>query len=86
VSRDANLSHVISERFVINANRGRYYDHYFRRFLPIFSEKWAFFSKTNLLIFFSKTSSSLNKKANILAKFFSENILKIITSVPGHQF
>jgi hypothetical protein len=78
VSRDANLSHVISERFVINANRGRYYDHYFRRFLPIFSEKWAFFSKTNLLIFFSKTSSSLNKKANILAKF--------LTSVPGHQF
>jgi hypothetical protein len=63
--------------------RGRCYDHYFRRFLPIFCEKMAFVSKTNvMIIFFSKTSSSLSKNANIFAKFFGENIFKIITSVP----
>jgi hypothetical protein len=31
---------------------------------------------------FAKTSSSLNKNANIFAKFFAKNIFKIITSVP----
>jgi hypothetical protein len=31
---------------------------------------------------FAKTSISLRKNANIFAKFFGENILKIITSVP----
>jgi hypothetical protein len=34
---------------------------------------------------FTKTSSSLSKKVpNFFAKFFGENILQIITSVPGH--
>jgi hypothetical protein len=32
--------------------RGRCYDHNFLRFLPIFSEKIAFFSKTNVMIKF----------------------------------
>jgi hypothetical protein len=32
---------------------------------------------------FAKTSSSLSKKRQFFAKFFGENILKIITSVPG---
>jgi hypothetical protein len=32
---------------------------------------------------FAKTSSSLSKNGNIFAKFFSENIFKIITSVTG---
>jgi hypothetical protein len=41
----------------------------------------AFFSKTNVMItIFAKTSSSWSKKK--FAKFFGENILKIITSVP----
>jgi hypothetical protein len=44
----------------------------------------AFFSKTNVMIkFLPKSSNSLSKKANIFAKNFGENILKIITSVPG---
>jgi hypothetical protein len=59
--------------------------------LPIFGEKMAFFSKTNVMITnFAKTSSSLSKKRHLFAKFFGENILKIITSVPGrpasHEF
>jgi hypothetical protein len=34
---------------------------------------------------FAKTSSSLTKNANIFAKNFGENILKIITSVSGPE-
>jgi hypothetical protein len=49
-----------------------------------FSEtKLAFFSKTNVMITFCKNSSGLSKNANIFAKYFGENILKIITSVPA---
>jgi hypothetical protein len=45
------------------------------------AKKLAFFSKTNVMIkIFAKTSSRLRKNANIFAKFFAENILKIITS------
>jgi hypothetical protein len=32
--------------------RGRCYDHNFLQFLPIFGEKLAFFSKTNVMIKF----------------------------------
>jgi hypothetical protein len=32
---------------------------------------------------FGKTSCSLSKKINMFAKFFGENILKIIISFPG---
>jgi hypothetical protein len=49
------------------------------------AKKLAFFSKTNVMItIFPKTISSLSKKRQFFAaKFFGENILKIITSVPG---
>jgi hypothetical protein len=66
---------------------GRCYDHNFMRCLPIFwVEIGVFLKKTMLyLIIFSQTKSSLSKKpANIYAKFLVKNILKIITSVPGH--
>jgi hypothetical protein len=57
--------------------RGRCYDHNFLRFLPIFCEKLAFFSKTNVNVtIFAETSSSWSKNANFFAKFFGENILK----------
>jgi hypothetical protein len=54
-------------------------------FCQFSAKKLAFFSKTNVMItIFAKTSISLSKKnAKIFAKFFGENILKIITSVPG---
>jgi hypothetical protein len=66
-------------------SRGRCYDHNFLRFSPIFDEKkLAFFSKTNVMvIFFQNLALFWVKNANIFAKFFGENILKIITSVPG---
>jgi hypothetical protein len=39
------------------------------------AKKLAFFSKTTVMIkIFAKTSSSLNKKRQFFAKFFSENI------------
>jgi hypothetical protein len=53
-------------------------------FCQFLAKKMAFFSKTDVMItLFSKASRSLSKKGNILAKFFDENILKIITPVPG---
>jgi hypothetical protein len=52
-------------------------------FWQFWVKKMPFFSKTNVMItIFAKTSSSLSKNANFFAKFFGENILKIITSVP----
>jgi hypothetical protein len=43
--------------------------------LPIFCEKMAFFSKTNVMIkFFQKLAVVWAKNANIFAKFFCENI------------
>jgi hypothetical protein len=47
--------------------------------LPIFGEKLAFCSKTNVLIlFFAKNKQQFEQKNAI----FSQNILKIITLVP----
>jgi hypothetical protein len=64
--------------------RGRCYDHNFLRFFPIFGEKLAFFFNTNVMInFFQNLALFRVKNANFFAKFFGENILKIITSVPG---
>jgi hypothetical protein len=37
-----------------------------------------------MITIFAKTSFVLRQNANIFAKFFGENILQIITSVPGH--
>jgi hypothetical protein len=59
---------------------GRCYDHNFLRFLTIFGEKMAFFSKTNVLI------KILHNLALFFAEFIGENILKIVTSVPGTRF
>jgi hypothetical protein len=63
------------------AIRGRWYDH---NFLPFSAKKWAFFSKTNVMI---KVLHNLAlfwvKNANFFAEFLGENIWKIITSVPG---
>jgi hypothetical protein len=60
------------------------YDHNFLRVLPIFGEKIGVFSKSNVMItIFHKTKSSLSKKRHFSAKFFGENIFKIIISVPA---
>jgi hypothetical protein len=40
--------------FVKNVDRGRCNDHNFRRCLPIFGEKMASFSKTNVMILFGE--------------------------------
>jgi hypothetical protein len=53
------------------------------RFLPIFGQKMAFFSKNNQL--YGKSNSSWSKNWQFFAKFFGKNIYKIITSVPGRQ-
>jgi hypothetical protein len=50
----------------------------------IFGEKMAFFLNTNVMVnFFQNLALFCVKNANFFAKFFGENILKIITSVPG---
>jgi hypothetical protein len=51
------------------------------RFFPIFGEKIGVFLMIN---FFQNLALFRVKNANFLAKFFGENILKIITSAPGH--
>jgi hypothetical protein len=44
----------------------------------------AFFSKTNVMIkILHNLALFWVKNANVFAEFFGENILKIITSVPG---
>jgi hypothetical protein len=53
-------------------------------FCQFSAKKMSFFSKTNVMItIFAKTNRSLSKKRQIFLYFFGENILKIITSVPG---
>jgi hypothetical protein len=52
-------------------------------FANFWRKNWRFSQVPMFMItIFAKTSSSLSKNANIFAKFFVENILKIITSVP----
>jgi hypothetical protein len=58
-------------------NRDLYYDHSFLRFRPFSAKKLAVFSKTNVMITFSKFRFVLSQKR----QFFGENIQKIITSV-----
>jgi hypothetical protein len=63
---------------------GRYYDHNFLRFSPIFGEKIGDFLKYQCYDqLFSKFSFVSSQKRQIFRNFFGENILKIITSVPG---
>jgi hypothetical protein len=53
-------------------------------FCQFSAKKLAFFSKTNVMIkFWQKLAEVWAKTSNIFAKFFVENILNIITSVPG---
>jgi hypothetical protein len=49
-------------------------------FCQFSAKKWRFFQKKCYYKFFTKTSSSVIKNANFCAKFFGENIFKIITS------
>jgi hypothetical protein len=54
------------------------------QFLAIFGKNIGVFLKNQCYDqFFSKTSISLSKNANIFAKYFGKNIFKIITLVPG---
>jgi hypothetical protein len=57
-------------------------------FLSIFGEKNCVFLKKQINNqIFAKTSSSLSKKRHFFVeKFFGENILKIITSVPVYRY
>jgi hypothetical protein len=64
--------------------RGRCYDHNFLRFLTIFGEKIGVFLKYQCYDQkFSKFSLVLSQKRQFFSEIFGENILKIITSVPG---
>jgi hypothetical protein len=50
--------------------------------LPIFCEKMAFFSNTNVMIkFFQKRAVVWAKNANTFGKFFGKNIFKIICNI-----
>jgi hypothetical protein len=66
-------------------SRGRCYDHNFLQFLPIFGKKIGIFLKNQCyeqkFAYFSFVLSQ--KRQFFFAIFFGENILKIITSVPG---
>jgi hypothetical protein len=56
----------------------------FGDFWQLSAKKLAFFSKTNVMIkIFQNLALFWVKNANFFAEFFGENILKIITSVPG---
>jgi hypothetical protein len=59
---------------------------FFGNFSQFSAKKLAFFSQKPMLWsqFLQKLAVVWAKSANIFAKFFGENILKIITSVPGH--
>jgi hypothetical protein len=48
------------------------------------AKKLAFFSKTNVMIIFFLNLALFRVKNANFSPFFGENILKIITSVPGH--
>jgi hypothetical protein len=53
--------------------------------LQISGEKIGVFHKNQCYDqIIAKTSISLSKKRQFFAKFFGENMLKIITPVPGH--
>jgi hypothetical protein len=67
------LDHVarVAAYFLVDSTKGRCYDHNFRRFLLIFGEITAFFSKTNvMIIFLQKATVVWTKNAYIFAKFF----------------
>jgi hypothetical protein len=72
------------KRQICDPSWGRCYDLNFLRFSTIFGKKLAFFSKINVMIkILHNLALFWVKNVNFFAKFFGENILKIITSVPG---
>jgi hypothetical protein len=67
-------------------SRGRCYDHNFLRFLTIFGEQISVFLKSQCYDQnFAYLSFVSSQKRHFFAEFFSENIFKIITSVPGRK-
>jgi hypothetical protein len=59
---------------------------FFAIFANFRRKKLAFFSKTNVIItFLQKLRVVWTNNAKFVAKFFGENFLKIITSVPGDK-
>jgi hypothetical protein len=63
------FSPALSHAHLFEMARGRCYDHNFRRFLPIFGKKLAFFSKTNVMIDFFQNSAllqTLDQECNVL--------------------
>jgi hypothetical protein len=77
-----NLWHVLHSPWVGTINQtnpcswGRSYDHNFLRFFPIFGEKMAFFSKTNVRIkikILHNLALFWVKNAIFFAEFFGEN-------------
>jgi hypothetical protein len=63
--------------------RGRCYDHNFLPFLTIFGETIGVFLKYQCYDqIISKFGFVFSQKRHFFSKFFGENILKIITSVP----
>jgi hypothetical protein len=82
--RATNVDWYVHIKIFVGKTRGRCYDHNFLRFLTIFGEKNGVFSKTNVMIKLLHNLALFQvKNANFFAKIFGENILKIITSVPG---
>jgi hypothetical protein len=48
-------------------------------------KNWHFFSKTNVMIKFLKKFSFVFSQKRQFLQFFGENILKIVSSVPGRM-
>jgi hypothetical protein len=78
-----DLGEPMKRRVLSSVTRGRCYDHDFLQFLTIFGDKIGVFLKTNVMINFIQNLALFSvKKRQFFAKFFGENIFKIITSVP----
>jgi hypothetical protein len=68
-------------------NRGRCYDHNFRRFLTIFGKKLAFFLKTNVMIkILHNLALFWVKNANFFRRFFWRKYLKNHSIGPCTRF
>jgi hypothetical protein len=77
--------HRYHQAYISFQTRSRWCVKIFLRFLPIFGDKIGVFSQKQCNDSFLQKLAvhSLSKNANLFAKFFGENIFKIITSVPG---
>jgi hypothetical protein len=82
ITFDPNFGALYIFRLFVH-NWDRCYDHNFLRFSTIFGEKFGVFLKNQCYDqILAKFSFVLSQNANFFVKFFGENILKIITSVP----